>query len=161
RGSQVRSNDNVQLRPVIVRIVDRHADIDAHHADRRAPAQAEARAGARVESGAVEGVAGIHERGHAPVAREVVLDGGAGDQQALAADHQSVTIARSDRLVCIAADRTVAACEEAQLRWQLAEVRDAGDARVAAQDQAIAAADRVYPRDVGQRLRKARVDAGP
>src|ERR1041385_1148927 len=85
-----------------VRIMYRHADIGAQPADRRAPAQADAGADARLEVGkAGECVAGVDECRDAPVRLEVILVLGAGDDEVLAAEHQPMDVLRADRLVGI------------------------------------------------------------
>src|SRR5690349_18803811 len=108
-----------------VRIVNRHADVRAHHADRRTPAQAQAGADSRLEVAEPgEGVAGIDKRRDAPVRLEVVLVFDAADDEVLAADDQALRSLRTDRLVRVTANRAVAAGEETQIRRQVVEIAD-------------------------------------
>ena len=108
-----------------VGIVNRHADVGAHHADWRTPAHAHASADARLEiTEPGERVASIDERRDAPVRLEVVLVFGAADDKVLAADDQALRSLRADRLERLAANRAVAAGEKAQVWCQVVEIAD-------------------------------------
>ena len=137
--------------------MDRRAQIDADHADRRQPTQAEARTDLRAIVDAAEGIAGIDERSHAPVAREIVLDLAAGHQQAGAADHPVIAVARTDRLVAVTAHRAITTGEETQLRRQCDEVVAPCVAGAAAQDQPVALlrTERANPFRIGGELAEA------
>src|SRR5690606_1260040 len=97
-------------------------------------AEAGADLGLEGVGGAVR-IAGVDEGRNAPVAREVILVLRAQHCDVLAADHVVGVVARTDRLVRIAADRTITAGEEAQFRRQLVEVVYLGCAERAARDE--------------------------
>src|SRR6185369_16934699 len=119
-----------------VRIVNRHADVGAHHADWRTPAQAQPGADTRLEIAEPgERITGIDKRRDAPVRFEVVLVFDTADDEVLAADDQAFRSFRPDRLVGVAANRAVAAGEEAQIRWQVVEIADLHGAERTAHDQ--------------------------
>src|SRR6185436_5730014 len=93
---------------------DRPRDFQPHQADRRLPAQADTGA----DVGFVlmgERVASVDEGRDAPVLQEVVLVLSARDRLVLAADHLALGIQIAYLLVIEAADRAIAAGEEAQL----------------------------------------------
>src|SRR5580765_2191488 len=125
-----------------VGIVNRHADVRPDHADRRAPAQAQAGADAGLEIAEPgECIASVDERRNPPVRLEVILVLDAADDEVLAADDQALRSLRADRLKCVAADRTVATGEETQVWWQIVEVADFHCAECAAHDQPLAVAE--------------------
>ena len=126
----------------------------AHQADRRFPAHADAGADVGVEL-LRERVAGVDEDRRAPLRQEVVLVLGAGDRLVLAADHLALRVEIADLLVVEAADRAVAAGEEAQLRRQRIEVVDDHAAEHGAQDHAAVVADLLQPLRFGAHLREA------
>ena len=85
-GSQVGSDHDVKFDAAGIVVVQRDAEVDADHADRRAPARADAGADLLpvvVEPG--ERVTGVDEGGDAPVGLEVVLVFRARDGEELAA----------------------------------------------------------------------------
>ena len=147
----------MQFDTVGIRVVDRRADVDADHAHRAQPTDAQACADAWPVVGAGERIARVDESSHAPSTGEVVLHLRAGDQQVAPANHAAGAVARADRLEAVATHGAVATGKEAQLRWQRGEVAGAGDAGAAAQDQPVAAAfaEGANPFGVGGELAEA------
>ena len=86
------------------------------------------------------------------LSQEVMLVLGAGDHLVLAADHVALGVGVADLLVVEAADRTVAAGEEAQLRRQRIEVVDDHAAERGAHDHAAIVADLAQPFRFGAQL---------
>src|SRR5690606_38998737 len=121
------------------RVVQAARDIDAHRADRRAPAHADADAGVQVRILAVEGAARVDEDCSAPAFIEVLLELKVGGHHVLRAQPQ-VADARPDLAVTVAADAAVAAGIEAQAGRQVEHRAGEGVAEFAAHDQAAALA---------------------
>src|SRR5207237_10739729 len=114
-------------------------EIGADRADRRAKARADAVAGRKVGAHTrIPGIAGIEERGDAPVIADPARVFDAADGEAPAADDGTV-VRHADALDGVAADRLVAAgTEQERARYALARA-GAHAADLAAQQQIVIA----------------------